>query len=71
MAIENRTREMCRRLRSKGMYVEVEPEDGVRQSTDGFYWCSQTLRCLGPDGKVVTKEACQLGRACFESSVRS
>lgn len=66
MAMENPTRDMCRRLRSKGMFIQIEPDEGFQYSNDGFYWCSHTQRCLGPDGKVVTKEACTPGRSCFE-----
>jgi hypothetical protein len=67
MAMEKITRGMCKRLRSKGMYIESEPDPTVPQTSDGFYWCTHTMNCLGPDGKVAGKERCTPGRGCFES----
>ncbi len=56
----------CRRLRSKGMYIEVEPDLEVTHSSDGFYWCSHTQNCLGPDNKPVDSDHCKAGRHCYE-----
>ncbi len=67
MAMENPTREMCKRLRSKGMYVESEPDPTVPSTSDGFYWCTHTMNCLGPDGSVASRDKCRPGRGCFES----
>ncbi len=57
---------LCRYLRSKGMYIQVEPDPEVPNSSDGFYWCAHTQNCLGPDRSVVQKEKCQPGRECFQ-----
>ena len=54
----------CRRLRSKGMYVEAEPDE--TEPGDGFCWCTHTMNCLGPDGEVADAESCRPGRSCFE-----
>lgn len=59
-------RDVCRRLRWKGMFVEVEPEDRVPGGSDGYCWCSRTMTALGPDGKVAIREACRPGRDCHE-----
>ncbi len=67
MAMENPTREMCKRLRSKGMYVESDPDPTVPSTSDGFYWCTHTMNCLGPDGSVASRDKCRPGRGCFES----
>ncbi len=59
----------CRRLRSKGMFIEVE--SGVEEArlpsmSDGFVWCTHTQNCLGPDGRVASREVCLSDRQCFE-----
>lgn len=59
----------CRRLRSKGMFIEVErrPEDEkLPAMSDGFVWCTHTQNCLGPDGDVADPESCRPGRPCYE-----
>lgn len=60
----------CRRLRAKGMFIEVErgPEaDWLPSMSDGFVWCSHTQNCLGPDGGPAGYEECTPERGCFES----
>jgi hypothetical protein len=56
----------CRRLRSKSMFVEAEPDPTVPSMNDGFYWCTHTMNCLGPDAEVADREKCKPGRDCFE-----
>lgn len=59
----------CRRLRSKGMFLEIEPsaaDPQVPSMSDGFVWCTHTQNCLGPDGRVADAFACMPGRACWE-----
>jgi hypothetical protein len=67
MAMEKVGREICRRLRSKGMFIDAEPDPNIPGTSDGFYWCTHTMNCLGPDGKVADKQQCKSGRGCFES----
>ncbi len=57
----------CRRLRSKEMFIEVEPDPGVPHFGSGIFWCSHTQNCLGPDGAVADLESCKPGRACYEA----
>lgn len=57
---------LCRRLRSKGMIMNVEPGPSAARSDDGYFWCTHTMNCLGPDGKVADRDTCQPGRGCFE-----
>jgi hypothetical protein len=67
MATQNIQRNQCKRLRSKGMFIEAERDPTVPHGEDGFYWCSHTMNCLGPDGKAVELETCKSKRECFES----
>ncbi len=66
MPMEKTSRSMCKKLRSKGMYIESEPDPTVPSMSDGFYWCIHTMNCLGPDGETATREKCRSGRDCFE-----
>lgn len=66
MANLNSNRELCRRLRNKGMFIDTEPDPTVPSMSDGFVWCSHTQNCLGPDGKVAHTEKCRSGRGCYE-----
>jgi hypothetical protein len=61
----------CVRLRHKGMYVGQDPvayeseydRDWLGASA---YWCLKTQKSFGPDGGVVTAEACCGDRGCCE-----
>jgi hypothetical protein len=57
---------LCKRLRSKRMIMNVELEYEVRGSDDGYFWCTHSMNCLGPDGRVADRESCRPGRACHE-----
>lgn len=57
----------CRLLRSKWMFIEAEPDPTVPRSGASICWCVHTLKCLGPDGQVVTPEACNSERPCHEA----
>jgi hypothetical protein len=54
----------CANLRWKGMFVDVEPDPSITNTRDGFCWCSLTMTCLGPDGRVAEEESCCHGRSC-------
>jgi len=56
----------CSMLRSKWMFIEVDKESHVSQSGSDICWCVHTQKCIGPDGRVVTAEACNADRDCFE-----
>ena len=58
--------EKCRRLRFKGMFIEAEPDPTVAGTSDGMYWCTHTMNCLGPDGRVAQPRRCDSTRACYE-----
>ena len=67
----NLTSAHCSRLRHKGMYVGQDPAPpGSALDRDWLgasaYWCLKTQKSFGPDGEVVTAEACQGGRGCCE-----
>jgi hypothetical protein len=57
---------LCRRLRWKGMFIEVPQEAKGLGGTDQYCWCTHTMNCLGPDGKVAAKDSCLPGRPCHE-----
>lgn len=60
----------CGHLRHKGMYVLTIVDPDERKFYDPFdataYWCTKTMRGLGPDGKPVHRDQCQDGRGCCE-----
>lgn len=56
----------CRRLRWKGMFIDAEPDPTVPNPSDGLFWCTHTMNCLGPDGSVASPPSCAPSRACFE-----
>jgi hypothetical protein len=56
----------CSRLRWKGMYVDVERDPTIPNPRDGFFWCSLTMTCLGPDGQICQEGRCCGGRTCFD-----
>ncbi|MBK8097731.1 MAG: hypothetical protein IPK26_11525 [Planctomycetes bacterium] len=33
---------------------------------DGYYWCSKTCTCVGPDDEVVHPKTCLPGRRCYD-----
>jgi len=60
----------CSHLRHKGMYVTSVPdtdEPGLYGGYDATaYWCTCTMKGLGPDGQPVRPDVCQIGsgRGC-------
>jgi hypothetical protein len=56
----------CKHIRSKEMFIEVEPDSNVPHMGSGIFWCVYTQNCLGPDGSVAEPEQCTPGRGCFE-----
>ncbi len=64
--IETITEVRCRHLRSKEMFIEVDPDPRAPHNGSGIYWCVYTQHCLGPDGAAAEPEACRPGRRCYE-----
>ncbi|HEX6201155.1 MAG TPA: hypothetical protein VF150_12890 [Thermoanaerobaculia bacterium] len=60
-------RKTCRFLRTKGMFVEAEPDPAVPSTDSGLCWCVHTQNQLGPDGRVAEPERCGPGRRCYEA----
>ena len=54
---------LCHRLRSKAMYMDVEYDPSVPGGIpgDGYFWCTHTQNCLGPDGRVADRDQCTAG----------
>jgi hypothetical protein len=64
----DRTRPVCRSLRTKGLYVYgPDSADLYRTSRSCSYRCARTSRVTGPDDAPCVPESCQPGRDCFES----
>jgi len=57
----------CRLIRSKWMFIEAEPDPTVPRSGASICWCVHTQKCMGPDGRIVTLEACTPERICYEA----
>jgi hypothetical protein len=65
------TASTCLHLRHKGMYVTSLPDPDDAVHCGGSYratafWCTCTMKGLGPDGQPVNPEACcnGTGREC-------
>ena len=60
----------CEHLRHKGMYVLAVVDPDEHKFYDPYdataYWCTRTMRGLGPDGKAVHRDQCRGGRECCE-----
>lgn len=58
----------CLHLLSKGMYVtgQVSPDRAEHGAGDGYCWCNQTQRSLGPDSGYVDRAECRPGRSCYQ-----
>ncbi len=65
--LRDQAQDRCRRLRSKGMFIDVPPDPTVPNPHDGFFWCTHTMNCLGPDGKVADDQNCRADRGCYET----
>jgi hypothetical protein len=57
----------CRMIRSKWMFIEAEPDPTVPRSGGSICWCVHTQKCMGPDGQIVTPEACNSERPCYQA----
>ena len=57
----------CRLIRSKWMFIDADPDPTVPRSGSSICWCVHTQKSVGPDGKVVTPEACSSERPCYEA----
>jgi hypothetical protein len=58
----------CSRLRHKSMYVMTTPDCEAGACYDSYnataYWCTETQKPLGPDGRPVHEDTCRHGREC-------
>jgi hypothetical protein len=59
----------CRHLRSKGMYVYTDAQDGdAHEDYDNTaYWCLKSMKNFGPDDEIVGRLECNnQSRTCYE-----
>jgi hypothetical protein len=63
---------LCSGLRSKDMFIWVEPDADTQRVHSGVFWCLYTQGPLGPDGKLAEPGNCdsnERGCHCHESDV--
>ena len=63
---------LCPALRSKDMFIWVEPDADTQRVHSGVFWCLYTQGPLGPDGKLAEPGNCdsiERGCHCHESDV--
>ena len=60
--------EVCRCLRAKAMFYEVDEAERPEAENAAPFWCTHTQTILGPDGKVVELGDCRPGRGCCETA---
>jgi hypothetical protein len=60
------TRRLCCHLRWRELETETAPDAPHPSSAEGFFWCTQALSHVGPDGRVADEASCRPGRVCFE-----
>ena len=41
------SKNLCRRFRTKGMFVDVEPDPTVPSMSSECFWCTHTMNALG------------------------
>lgn len=58
--------EVCRCLRSKTMFYEVDEGERPDAENAGPFWCTHTQTIQGPDGSVVDIGSCRSSRSCCE-----
>jgi len=59
----------CRHLRSAGMYVYSDGQDGKMHDDydNTAYWCTKSLQNFGPDDEIVGRTECRdPSRTCYE-----
>lgn len=62
--------ELCRKLRTKLMYMPLVGDSGAAlaahgESSTDVYWCLETMECAGPDGGLAHAELCGKDRDCY------
>ena len=63
---------LCPALRSKDMFIWVEPDVDAQRVHSGIFWCLYTQGPLGPDGKLAEPGNCDSSERschCHESDV--
>ena len=60
-------RERCRRLLSKGLYINAGLPPGEEATGDGNFWCGHTQTIYGPDDRLCDGDECtDTTRTCYE-----
>lgn len=58
---------VCRLLRTKSAFGQVEGEDWREgNDTTAVHWCLATMECFGPDEHHVHAHDCREGRKCYQ-----
>jgi hypothetical protein len=66
-----KTAGLCRKLRSKSMFMPAVAEEAAGQPDlkslrTSHCWCNCTLTETGPDDRPVGPDVCNPSRPCFE-----
>lgn len=59
--------EVCRCLRTKTMFYQVEQPQPGEAAEAGPFWCTRTASVQGPDGQIADLNGCRPTRACCET----
>jgi hypothetical protein len=58
--------DLCRHLRWKGQFIQVDPDPTVPQTNNGIFWCLYSQTCIGPDGNLAEPYTCTAtDRRCY------
>ncbi|MEZ4383648.1 MAG: hypothetical protein R3A79_20115 [Nannocystaceae bacterium] len=66
LKVIDRSRPICRHIRTKGMHVYgPEATDAFVTSRSSSYQCLRTQQVTGPDDRLCLPESCAPARECF------
>ncbi|MDA0833735.1 MAG: hypothetical protein O2955_05200 [Planctomycetota bacterium] len=58
----------CRKLLSKGLYINHGLPPGKEAAGDGHFWCGKTQTMFGPDHQLCDNDHCRnAARSCYEA----
>ena len=63
---------LCPSLMMKQILISALDDpvyDDREEAGDGYCWCAQTCRDVGPDDQLVSPNMCGPQRSCFQSPV--
>jgi len=68
LKVIDRSRPICRHMRTKAMHVYgPDVVDAFVSSRSSHYHCLRTQQVTGPDDRLCLPEACTESRSCFSA----